>query len=281
MRISRQDLWFLFIPLLGLVLLIFLAWPVLVWLWHEWQHNSYYNHGILVVLVSAFLAWRRWTTAPEHQSDGDNVGLFLIAGGIIALLYLVNDRAFYLAAFAIIAILAGFVWTFWGVKHLQRLAFPFLFLGLAVPLPQIERATLPLALLTGVCSTTIVRWMGLKVAVVGNAVTLPDTTLVIGAQCSGISSIMALFALTLLFAYTVRGPVWGKLTIVALTIPLAMLGNILRVASLLFIARHLGTDAAFDFYHTYSGPVFFTGVLFLLIPLSSLLQCKTLRSEIL
>jgi exosortase/archaeosortase family protein len=67
---------------------------------------------------------------------------------------------------------------------------------------------------------------------------------------------------------------------VAMAIPLAMLGNILRVASLLFVADSFGADAAFIFYHNYSGPAFFVVSLGLMLPLSRAFQCSTLRSEV-
>lgn len=48
----------------------------------------------------------------------------------------------------------------------------------------------------------------------------------------------------------------GKVVLVAMSVPLALLGNILRVANLIVVARFLGVDAAFTFYHDFSGPLF-------------------------
>jgi exosortase/archaeosortase family protein len=76
------------------------------------------------------------------------------------------------------------------------------------------------------------------------------------------------------------GPLWGRMLLVALSVPLAMLGNILRVASLLFVARDYGAEAAFVYYHDYSGPVFFVLMLILLLPLAWLLRCRNLRTEV-
>ena len=84
-----------------------------------------------------------------------------------------------------------------------------------------------------------------------------------------------------LAAYLLVGPLWGRITLVALAVPIAVLGNILRVANLLFVARYLGAEAAFRFYHDYSGIVFFALVLLLLMPLTRLLQCRTLRLDVL
>lgn len=135
--------------------------------------------------------------------------------------------------------------------------------------------------MAGISSVGLVRLFGVEVTVVGNAVTLPNADLVIGAQCSGINSMLALVALNALVAYGVRGPWWGRASLVGLAVPLAMAGNILRVAALLVVARMWGAEAAFRFYHDYSGVVFFLIVLLGTMPLARLLQCRSLRDEVL
>jgi len=266
------------IALFVLILLSLLTWPVWRWLWGEWWSNSYYSHGILILPVSAYLAWRRWR---GETWQGDNRGLALTALGEGLFLFFVANKTYYLAAFAMLVALAGLVWTFGGLQLLRQLAFPLLFLGLMIPLPVVERATLPLALWTSACSGWLVRQLGLDATIVGTAVTLPNADLVIGAQCSGIQSLISLLSVTALFTYAVRGPGWGRLALLAAAIPLAMLSNILRVSSLIGVARYLGTDAAFSFYHDYSGPLFFLAALLLMVPLARLFQCKTLRFEVL
>ncbi len=267
-----------FVVLLVLILFSLLTWPIWRWLWTEWWSNSYYSHGILILPVSAYLAWRRWR---RETWQGDSRGLALTALGEGLFLFLVADKTYFLAAFAMIVTLAGLVWTFGGLRLLRQLAFPLLFLGLMVPLPITERATLPLALWTGVCSNWLVRGLGVDVTIVGTAITLPNANLVIGAQCSGIQSLISLLSVTALAAYAVRGPAWGRLALLVAAIPLAMLSNILRVSSLIGVASALGTDAAFVFYHDYSGILFFMAALLLIIPLARLFQCKALRFEVL
>jgi exosortase len=255
-----------------------LTWPVWRWLWGEWWSNDYYSHGLLIVPVSAYLAWRRW---PTKKLSGDNRGLVLMACGVVLCLFFVADKALYLAALAMPATLAGLVWTFGGLRLLQSLAFPLGFLTSMVPLPFVERATLPLALWIGTCSSSLLHWLGLDVAMTGVAVRLPNTELVIGAQCSGVNSIISLLTLSVLVAYALHGPLWGRLTLIGAAIPLALLSNVLRVANLLFVARYLGARAAFRFYHDYSGPIFFGIALLFFIPLTRLLQCKAIRFEVL
>ena len=280
---TSSNLRVLVAPLLALAALFLLTWPVWRWLWGEWMGNEYYSHGILIPPIVAYLVYQRFRNDKAlHWSpgQGSNWGLVLIALGLVAYLWFFNQRAFYLAAFATILMLGGLVWTLGGNDVAKRLIFPVAYLSLMVPLPFIDRATLPLAMFTGICAGGLTRFLGLDVEIIGNAVKLPNADLLIGAQCSGVNSLIALTALMLLVAYLVSGPTWGRLALVLLAAPLAILGNILRVASLLFVARQWGAQAGFVFYHDYSGLAFFVVVLALMLPLTRLLRCNGLRAEV-
>ena len=277
-RPSAVGLW------MGLLFLALLTWPVWRWLWGEWMGNDYYSHGVLMVPVSVYLAWRRLRVQPERMQaaqGGNGYGLLVFAAFLVVYLIFLYDRAYYLAAFALIGLAAGLVWSLFGAHRLRLWAFPLGNLVLMVPLPFLDRITLPLALFTGVCSGALVRFFGLDISIIGNAVTLPNAQLVIGAQCSGINSIMALTALNALAAYVLDGPWWGRLILILAAIPAAMIGNILRVANLLVVARFFGVEAAFRFYHDYSGVIYFGVALLLLVPVATALRCTKFRYEVL
>lgn len=261
------------------ILLAVLFYPTWRWVAGEWLSNPYYSHGILVIAVSAYLIWRSSRRLPFTAPDNRALVALIGFGGLY--LYLLNRYTFYMAAFVSVVVVASVIWLLWGLPALRRLAFPLAFLWLAIPLPIVERATLPLSLWAGKASTTLVSWLGLDVVVNGAAVQLPNTTLTIGAQCSGINSLIALLTLTVLAAYLLRGPWWGKFALVASAVPLAILGNVLRIANLLVVARYWGVDSAFNFYHNYAGGIFFVLVVLLMLPLSKVLQCKTLRWDVL
>jgi exosortase len=259
--------------------------------------NDYYSHGVLILPVALFLAVQRWRLQPLPPVDNGDAraqthspftsaramaiysGLWLLLSIGLYLVFL-NNKAYYLAAFALIALIGGLVWAV-GNLHLLRLwLFPVLYLLLMVPLPFIERITYPMAIFAGLCGSGLVRFLGMDLTIVGNAVTLPNAELVIGAQCSGINSLIALTALMVLVAYVLAGPWWKRLILVLAAVPLAIAGNILRIASLLFVARAYGAEAAFIFYHDYSGIIFFICILLLILPLTRLLQVNTLRLDV-
>ncbi|MCB0079861.1 MAG: exosortase/archaeosortase family protein [Caldilineaceae bacterium] len=277
----------------AIILFFLLSWPVWQWLWNEWIHNEYYSHGLLIPLVAGFLAiqrirLRRPLDAAASPSGSPQVptvvtttlGWLWFAASLILYIFFVNESAYYLAAFCLVALIAGLVWLFGGKFLLREWSFPIAYLLLMIPLPFVERATYPLAIFAGICGGGLMQWLGMELSIVGNAVTLPNADLVIGAQCSGINSLIALSALMILAAYILDGALWGRLILVLLAVPLAIFGNILRIASLLFVARTYGVESAFTFYHDYSGVLFFLVVLLFMFPLVRLLQINKLRLDV-
>ena len=167
---NRSLLRSLWLPLIAALLFGILTWPVWRWLWSEWMANDYYSHGILIVPVSFFLVVQRFRNDDQLSYDPNRrslYGLLVLAVALLLYLYFLQNRALYLAAIAMIAMLAGLVWAIAGGAVLRKLAFPIGFLVLMVPLPQIDRVTLPLAMFTGVCSGTLVQFLGLDVTIVG------------------------------------------------------------------------------------------------------------------
>lgn len=271
------------LPLLAGVAFLALTLPVWRWLWSEWMSNDYYGHGILIAPVALYLAVQRFRNDDSlvyPSGSGYLYGILLLAAALAAYLFFLQARAFYLTAFAMVAMLGGLVWALGGTNVVRKLLFPIAYLVFMIPLPSWDRITLPLALFTGVCSGGLVQFLGLDVIIVGNAVSLPNAELMIGAQCSGVNSLIALTSLMVLVAYLLDGPIWSRIVLVLLAIPLAIVGNILRVASLLFIAREWGAQAAFTYYHDYSGIFFFIGVLLLVYPLTRVLRFGHLRYEV-
>jgi exosortase len=263
---------------LVVLLLLALAYPVLRWLVNEWLTNDYYSHGWLVPPVSGFLAWRLW---PRGERKPSNLGMIPLALGLLGYLLALLNKAYFLAALALIVLVAGLVWFSLGTKALGRLAFPIGFLVLMVPLPFVEAASLPLQLLTGTCSTAVARVAGVDATVRGAQVTVPGVDLVVGAQCSGLRSIVALLTLVAIFVFVLDGPWWGRLLLALSAIPVAIVGNVLRVASLLWVADSWGAGAGLTYYHDYSGIVFFLIAFVLLLALSRVFRCREIRADIL
>jgi exosortase len=264
------------------ILLLALFYPTLKWLLGEWLGNDYYSHGPLVPLISAFLAWRLWVKWPadQRQIKPMAIGLFPIGVGLAVYLYALLQRAYFAASLAMIVIIAGLVWYLLGTAALRRFAFPIGFLLFMVPLPFVEPLSVPLAQLTGALSAAVVRLFGVLITVNGAQITLPNAELVVGAQCSGLRSIVTLLTLVVLVIFLLEGSWWKKLLLALSSILIAGFGNVMRVVSLLVVANTGGADTAFKYYHDYSGIVFFLGAVALLLLFSWVLGCREIRDDI-
>lgn len=268
----------------GLIGLLALAlfFPALRWLVGEWLGNDYYSHGPLVPVISAVIAWRLWVRWPagERRLGMAPAGLIPLGLGLAAYLYALWQRAYFIAALAVIGLVAALIWYLLGAAALRRLAFPIAFLVFMAPLPFVEPLSVPLAQFTGVCAAAVVRLFGVPIAVNGAQVTLPNASLVVGAQCSGLRSIVALLTLVGLVVFIVQGTWWRKLLLALSSIPIAILGNVVRVASLLGVASIWGAEAGFRYYHDYSGIVFFLSAFALLLLFSRWVGCREIREDI-
>ena len=265
--------------ILFIVLLIgALYFTTLRWLGYEWWTNDYYSHGPLVLLISALLVWRRreslrrttpaaWGLAPVL------LGLALHFGGLMS-------KALYLSALSLPLVLGGLLAFLLGAPALRSVAFPLAFLWLSIPLPFVEMASVPLQTITAEVSTAAAVALGIQARVQGAQVTLSSCSLQVGAACSGLRSIVALLTLDILFVYLMQGKWWARLTLIALSIPIAIAANFVRVTALLLIADRWGQDAGLKYFHDYSSPVLFVVAFLLLILMSWVLRCREIRTDI-
>jgi len=248
------------------------------WLGIEWWSNDYYTHGPLVLLVSGFLVWRR--RAGLQRESPSNWGLLGITAGLAIHVIGLALRAPYLSALSLPILLGGLVAFLLGLPALRRVAFPLAFLWLAIPLPFVEAASVPLQNIAASASTALARMVGIPAEVRGAQISLTTCDLQVGAACSGLRSIVALLTLVVIFVYLLQGSLPAKLLLLALATPIAILANVIRITGLLIIAENWGQDAGLKYFHDYSSPVLFLVAFVLLIALSWVLKCREIRSDI-
>jgi len=262
----------------ALTLMGLLTWPVGRWLVGQWLSNEYYSHGVLVLLISAYFSWRVLRLGRTASAPADAAVVLLVAGAGV---YVVGEAliARYLSALGLILLTGGLVGFLGSRETLRRLAFPLAYLAFAVPLPVVDSLAVRMGTLTAGWATVLVRGLGVMAAHEGGRVSLPSCSLVVGAPCSGIRSLVALLALAAVWAFVVRGPRPARIALLAVAAPLACVANLLRVTSLLWVADRWGLEAGQRYYHDFSGPVFFGLALAGLLAVSWALRCRDLRSD--
>jgi exosortase len=274
-RLSKREI-ALTMAVIGLTAMVF--FPTLRWFVVSWSNNPYYSHGFLVPLISAYFAWRK-RGALKHRKP-NNIGLAILALGLAIHLLAVPWQAHLFSALALVVILGGLLLYFYGLEALRQMLFPLGFLLLMIPLPFVERLAPLLEAFVSRYATLMVRALGTPAENLGSQVRLANGGFIIGAPCSGLRSIVSLSTLAILFAYIFSGPLIGKIVLVAASPFIAMIANLVRVASLLQVAHFLGPEVGMKYYHTLASPLLFLVAFTLLILFGRILGCSELRQDI-
>ena len=236
--------------------------------------ESYYTHGPLAMLVSIFLFvfLLRHTVIPLRPSK--------LLGGVMAALML----AIYLFAsvldinlirgVASVGLIAAVVILFWGLEAAKRLWFPILFLLFMIPLSMwlISDLNLSLKLWATNAGVQIVNVLGISAERSGAQIMLiGDKTLVVGNVCSGLRTLISLLAFGAVFAYICRVRGWWRLLLFVLTVPVALVANCLRIASIIVVAQIWDVKTATGTYHDTSGFVVFVLAFLMMFGLEKLI----------
>ena len=157
-------------------------------------------------------------------------------------------------------ILWGAVYFLWGWRVAKLTLFPLFFLWIAIPLPAFQQATTHLQLLATAMAHHGSSLFGVETYTQGTTV-LPVKgdwkPLSIAHGCSGIRSLMALLMISAAWAYMARMAMWKRILLFLSAVPLAILGNALRVISIFVIAEYGNAKWAATTWHDWSGLLLF------------------------
>lgn len=243
--------------ILGLALVCFLwaFWTTLTETRHVWSTNPQYSHGYLVPLFGLFLLWLRRDRCNWEQLRPSWWGLPLLLAGCALRLAGTYYHFEWFDRLAIIPTLAGLV-VMLGGGAAWRWSWPaLLYLGFMIPLPYTVATSLsgPLQTVATLCSTYILQTLGLPAIAEGNVILLNDHSIGIVEACSGLRMLVVFFAMSTGMVMVIKRPLVDKVIMVASSIPIALVSNVIRVTGtgLLYEANH--SEAADAFFHDVGG----------------------------
>lgn len=149
-----------------------------------------------------------------------------------------------------------------GLRWSRAAFFPLLFLLLAIPVGFLQPLGFYLRLAVSASAAFFVQALGAEVVRNGTQLSDPHGLYHydVAAACSGVRSLVALFALSVLIGY-VRLVRWRDRAVLMLaTLPLAFFGNFLRILAIVMIGRIFGQGAG-EKIHDFSGFLVFSVVL--------------------
>ena len=260
----------LYIPI-GLLLLIYL--PALIDLVQDWVDDSNYSHGFLVPLVSGWLIWKKREQFANIQYRIDSTGLFLLIAGMIFFVLGNGAAEYFSLRFSFVLTLTGVIWYFLGRQVIRLIWFELFFLLFMIPIPYVlyYSVTFPMQLLASKITAGIMNVVGMGVVRQGNILHIQDYSLEVAEACSGVRSLISLLALGAFYAQMTQKRFSGKLILFLSTIPIAVIGNVVRVMVTSLIAYLVTTDITSEPMHSLLGMIVFVIAFILLFILSAIL----------
>lgn len=253
--------------------LFLLYLPFFKTLVEAWESNADYSHGYFIPCISLFMVYSLRDRLRSEVPGCSLWGVPLLILGLALLLAGKIGSEFFLQRCSFLVCLTGILLFLAGRRIFAILAFPVAYLLFMIPLPAIiwNKLAFPLQLLGSAITEQLVRLLGIPIFREGNVLHLVETTLEVVAACSGLRSLVTMFALSALLVFFANMPRWKKCLLFFSAAPVAIVANILRLTGTALLASKYGGAVAQGFLHDFSGMVVFAIGLALLFGVHTLL----------
>jgi exosortase len=243
----------------------------------DWYSNPDFSHGFLVVPFALYVLWDKRKVLHDTPIRQTWSGVWLIVAAILVLFMGVYGAELFLSRLSLVMLLGGIVWTLCGRAMLREVRFAILVLLLAIPIPAVlfNQITFPLQLLASRMASSLLPLFGVPVLRDGNIIQLPSMQLEVAEACSGIRSLMSLFAIAIFYGYFLERNTWRRVILALASIPIAVFANAARIVGTGLCVQYWNPDKAVGFFHEFSGWLMFLISLTSLYLVHSLMRLKT------
>jgi exosortase len=229
-------------------------------------NSDYYSHILLIPFVSAYFLIGERKKILQGVSYS-LPGLAVAAGGLIVYGIALwqkawlgdNDFASLATAGSLIFWWGGFLLAF-GPEAFRRASFPLLFLLFAIPAPEFLFDWFIYILQVG--STEVTQWLfeltGTDYIRNGFVYRLPNITIEVAKECSGIRSSIALVITAVLVGHLFLRKGWGIFVLLLTIVPFTIFKNGIRIVTLSLLSIYVDPRFITDgFLHHSGGFVFY------------------------
>ncbi len=250
----------------------------LLWMvdrWNDDDGTGDYSHGWLIPFVSAAVVWikrREIAAAPKSVSA---IGLSLVIFALLCHWLGAKAQQTRLSLFGLVLLTWAIPFYFYGWRTAKLLIFPCSYLMFCIPMNFLESITFPLRIFATIVSTAMLNGLGIAAERSGSAIysmAAGGFSFDVADPCSGIRSLLALTALTAVYAYFTQRTLLRKWLLFLSSIPLAIVGNIARIVVVAIVAEAFGEQLALGLFHDYSGYVVFSVAIGLMLGVGALLN---------
>ena len=228
-----------------------------------------HSYILLIPFVSAYLLYIRRDQLPKKCSVDLPLAIVSLAIGLGSLTFTywldfagrapaTGDRLTLLTASFLCCLAAG-GFFFFGLTWMRAAAFPLAYLIFMIPMPNAMVDALEQASSTASAemANLLFTLSGMPFLRAGQIFQLPNITLEVAQECSGIRSSVVLFITSILAANLFLNTTWRRLALVAIVIPLGILRNGFRILVIGLLCVHVGPQMIHSVIHRRGGPLFF------------------------
>ena len=231
-----------------------------------------YSHGYLIPFISLWLIWEKREEIFSASKKICIAGLYVIIAALLMHWVGAKMQQTRFSLLSLIMLIWGLPLYFFGWQVAKLLIFPCAYLIFCVPLNFLDALSFPLQQAATSISYNILNGIGIECERVGTQLMSPFFQLNVEAPCSGLRSLLAMTALTAVYAYKTQKTFIKKWILFCLSIPIAVAGNIGRIISIAVVSIISGQKLGAGLYHDWSGYVLFTVAISLMIATSKLLN---------
>lgn len=237
-----------------LCLLVLIYRHTAVDLFHDWWNEPSLSQGLLIPPLAFYFAWLDRKSLLAIPAQPSARGLLVVSAGCLTYLIGKLGAEFFLQRISMVIVFAGVIWIWWGSARLRSLAFPLTLLATMVPLPAMvyNTITAPLQLFASAAAAYFSQLCGVSIYRDGNIIQLAHISLGVEEACSGLNSFSALVVAALLLGYFICNRLTSRILLVAISAPLSIAVNVLRIAATAILADY-DAQFALGFYHVFAG----------------------------
>ncbi|MFP4053427.1 MAG: exosortase/archaeosortase family protein [Phycisphaerae bacterium] len=262
---------------------------------HSWQFKMLYyqlqdpnwSHGFIIPLFSIYLLYCRYDQLAESRRRPSLLGLVILVGGLVWMVVSVYPiQNFWLSQLSMVVMLFGLVLFLAGWEVIRLTWLPIVYLVLALPIPDTlyNRIALPLQNGAAFVSAAFLTGIGVDLQAQASQLMIKSYSgtwypVTVAEACSGVRSLMAFVALGVALAYLTDRPLWQRVFLLAIIIPVTVFMNMIRVTITCYMYVIDRPELGQKFMHTFLGMVMLIPAALVLWGFAKLLDALFVEEE--
>lgn len=252
--VVSKELW----AKIGLLVVIFLFsyFNTIVSLVRTWSGRDDYSHGFLIPFISLYFVWHKKEELRHIPiKPSIIIGFILMLIGGLMLLTGYIGSVIMVQQISILIVIPGVILALLGTNYLKALFLPLSYLIFMIP-PILDvvvtKIQWPFQLFSAIIASKILAILNIPIFQRANLLELPNTTLEVASECSGVRYLISIIALGIPLSYFTQKNWRRRVLLIVFGIIIGILINPIRI-TLIGIWAYKGGEVTHGPYHIFQG----------------------------